>query len=78
MYDGPHTHKQLHNRLYFLYYSLFFSSQQEQAASQGLGWFSSGTSKELAKKTDELQVAKTDLVSKIREIGTYDSCHLVQ
>ncbi len=73
---APHANN--HKTVYVSYYSFFLSSQQEQAASQGLGWFSSGTSKELAKKTDELQVAKTDLVSKIREIGTYNPCHLVQ
>lgn len=41
--------------------------QEEQTES--LGWFSSGTKVELAKKKEELQAAKTDLESKIRENG---------
>jgi hypothetical protein len=44
-------------------------TQEEQTES--LGWFSSGTKVELAKKKEELQAAKTDLESKIRENG----CH---
>jgi hypothetical protein len=42
-------------------------TQEEQTES--LGWFSSGTKVELAKKKEELQAAKTDLESKIRENG---------
>lgn len=40
---------------------------KEEEQTESLGWFSSGTKVELAKKKEELQAAKTDLESKIRE-----------